>query len=190
LVLAGALLALAPVVTGTPASADVYTFSYTSTTNPTLTFGSGQLITVGSTDPSLVTFISGSESYNGVADTIIAGPPSAYADADNLLYFPGPPLLDFPGLSFSTVASGDFNLYYNNTNDAAHGGLGTWVLSSVSDPAGTADGLNPIDFQVTRISGSVGAVPEPATWAMMLLGFCGLGFMAYRRRSGGTLRFA
>jgi PEP-CTERM motif len=29
------------------------------------------------------------------------------------------------------------------------------------------------------------AVPEPATWAMMILGFCGLGFMAYRRRTNG-----
>jgi hypothetical protein len=27
------------------------------------------------------------------------------------------------------------------------------------------------------------AVPEPATWAMMLFGFCELGFMAYRRRN-------
>ncbi|MBR0685315.1 PEP-CTERM sorting domain-containing protein [Bradyrhizobium manausense] len=27
------------------------------------------------------------------------------------------------------------------------------------------------------------AVPEPSTWAMMVLGFCGLGFMAYRRRN-------
>jgi choice-of-anchor C domain-containing protein len=30
---------------------------------------------------------------------------------------------------------------------------------------------------------SVDAVPEPATWAMMILGFAGLGFMAYRRKS-------
>jgi hypothetical protein len=30
---------------------------------------------------------------------------------------------------------------------------------------------------------SVSAVPEPSTWAMMLLGFGGLGFMAYRRKS-------
>jgi hypothetical protein len=29
------------------------------------------------------------------------------------------------------------------------------------------------------------AVPEPSTWAMMMLGFCGVGFMAYRRKSGG-----
>lgn len=30
---------------------------------------------------------------------------------------------------------------------------------------------------------NVGAVPEPSTWAMMLLGFCGLGFMAYRKKN-------
>ena len=29
----------------------------------------------------------------------------------------------------------------------------------------------------------VAAVPEPSTWAMMLLGFLGVGFMAYRRRN-------
>jgi hypothetical protein len=28
-----------------------------------------------------------------------------------------------------------------------------------------------------------GAVPEPSTWAMMLLGFAGVGFIGYRRRS-------
>jgi hypothetical protein len=26
------------------------------------------------------------------------------------------------------------------------------------------------------------AVPEPSTWAMMVLGFCGLGWLAYRRK--------
>jgi hypothetical protein len=35
------------------------------------------------------------------------------------------------------------------------------------------------------------AVPEPSTWAMLILGFAGLGFMAYRRKqSGPALRFA
>ena len=32
-----------------------------------------------------------------------------------------------------------------------------------------------------------GAVPEPSTWAMLLLGFAGIGFMAYRRKSKPTL---
>jgi hypothetical protein len=29
------------------------------------------------------------------------------------------------------------------------------------------------------------AVPEPSTWAMMILGFAGVGFLAYRRRGQG-----
>jgi PEP-CTERM motif len=32
---------------------------------------------------------------------------------------------------------------------------------------------------------AVAAVPEPSTWAMMILGFCGLGFMAFRRKQNG-----
>jgi PEP-CTERM motif len=32
---------------------------------------------------------------------------------------------------------------------------------------------------------SVAAVPEPSTWAMLILGFAGVGFMAYRRKSQG-----
>jgi hypothetical protein len=35
-------------------------------------------------------------------------------------------------------------------------------------------------------TGGVSAVPEPSTWAMMILGFCGLGFMAYRRKQNGV----
>ena len=30
-------------------------------------------------------------------------------------------------------------------------------------------------------------VPEPSTWAMLILGFVGVGFIAYRRRNGATL---
>jgi hypothetical protein len=34
------------------------------------------------------------------------------------------------------------------------------------------------------------AVPEPSTWAMMILGFCGLGFIAYRRKAKTVLMVA
>jgi len=34
------------------------------------------------------------------------------------------------------------------------------------------------------------AVPEPSTWAMMVLGFAGIGFMAYRRKNKQSFRFA
>jgi hypothetical protein len=32
------------------------------------------------------------------------------------------------------------------------------------------------------------AVPEPSTWAMMILGFAGVGFMTYRRRKQSNAR--
>ena len=41
-----------------------------------------------------------------------------------------------------------------------------------------------LDLVVTdRANGNTTAAPEPATWAMMLLGFAGVGFMTHRRRS-------
>jgi hypothetical protein len=178
LIFTGAL-ALAPIVANTSANATVYNFSYTSSSLGT--FGFGTFTTVDNSGPSLVTGVTGTESYNGVSDTITGV--SNYAGAQDLLYYPGPPFVDFSGISFATHSKGDFNIYYNNTNDANHGPLGTWVLSSVNDAGGNSDGLNPIDLVVTP-------VPEPGTWAMMLLGFCGIGFLAYRRRNSGTLRFA
>jgi len=36
---------------------------------------------------------------------------------------------------------------------------------------------------VSLIQQQVSAVPEPTTWAMMLLGFAGVGFIAYRRKA-------
>ncbi|KRR07372.1 hypothetical protein CQ12_00895 [Bradyrhizobium jicamae] len=41
---------------------------------------------------------------------------------------------------------------------------------------------------VLNLETSVAAVPEPSTWAMMILGFAGVGFMAYRRRQNGPKR--
>jgi hypothetical protein len=37
---------------------------------------------------------------------------------------------------------------------------------------------------------SVGGVPETSTWAMMILGFAGVGFMAYRRKTKQALMAA
>lgn len=42
-------------------------------------------------------------------------------------------------------------------------------------------------FEITNISA---AVPEPATWAMMIMGFLGIGFMAYRRKDQASFRIA
>jgi PEP-CTERM motif-containing protein len=43
---------------------------------------------------------------------------------------------------------------------------------------------------VDGVSFNVSAVPEPSTWAMMILGFAGVGFMAYRRKSKPALMAA
>jgi hypothetical protein len=40
-----------------------------------------------------------------------------------------------------------------------------------------------VAVQFESVTGVVAAVPERSTWAMMILGFAGVGFMAYRRRS-------
>ena len=46
-------------------------------------------------------------------------------------------------------------------------------------------GLNSFEFDNVT---SVAAVPEPATWAMMILGFLGVGLVAYRRKSRPAFR--
>jgi hypothetical protein len=45
---------------------------------------------------------------------------------------------------------------------------------------GPSDQMGPLLDSVV-----VATVPEPSTWAMMILGFFGLGFMAYRKRKNG-----
>jgi PEP-CTERM motif len=46
-----------------------------------------------------------------------------------------------------------------------------------------SDNLTLLPTTVTLTDG----VPEPSTWAMMILGFAGIGFMTYRRKSKPAL---
>jgi PEP-CTERM motif len=66
------------------------------------------------------------------------------------------------------------------------------VYSALGGNISVVDGGNVFSF-IGAITGPTlaPAVPEPSTWAMMILGFCGLGFMAYRRKQNGpALRLA
>ncbi len=45
----------------------------------------------------------------------------------------------------------------------------------------SAYGGNNINYVDPMVHGSISAVPELSTWAMMLAGFAGLGFVGYRR---------
>ena len=51
-------------------------------------------------------------------------------------------------------------------------------------------GPNPGAVGLGSFGAVIAPVPEPATWAMLLLGFAGVGFMAYRRKSKPALMAA
>jgi hypothetical protein len=70
---------------------------------------------------------------------------------------------------------GDFSLAGNGSDPRAPASMSYFELSTYN---GTGDSM-----LVTSIS----PVPEPSTWAMMILGFSSLGFMAYRRRNSVIL---
>jgi hypothetical protein len=86
-------------------------------------------------------------------------------------------ILNEPPLSSTNVVQGaSFPLWvFNDHSFASFGGN----VSFLSDVTGGS-------LDVTAVT----AVPEPSTWAMMILGFGGIGFMAYRRRSKPALMAA
>jgi hypothetical protein len=52
----------------------------------------------------------------------------------------------------------------------------------------TSDPISLFQVKQNSYNGVAAAVPEPATWGMMLLGFAGIGMaMRRRRRSNGAL---
>jgi hypothetical protein len=61
--------------------------------------------------------------------------------------------------------------------------LGINTIALTASPSGP---------QSLAVSGviTIDAVPEASTWAMIVLGFLGVGFTAYRRNGGSSLRFA
>jgi hypothetical protein len=73
------------------------------------------------------------------------------------------PAREAPALSLFDVAT--FSI--SDSDVLAHS---TGVITSLTGP-------RPIET----------AVPEPSTWAMMILGFAGVGFMAYRRRNNNAM---
>jgi PEP-CTERM motif-containing protein len=96
-----------------------------------------------------------------------------------------------PADSFSNdvfLPSGDYSLTWFMEGDAS-----TNIVrqSSTADMSNTGTLFIDSDMALSFASGHsysstpVGGVPEPSTWAMMILGFCGIGFMAIRKRKNG-----
>ena len=80
-----------------------------------------------------------------------------------------------------TVAGIDFSDFVKSTN-------GHPSVFFAIDVLGTNGKTGDIgsEFSGAVVTATVAAVPEPSTWAMMLLGFIGVGFTAYRRRNTTT----
>jgi hypothetical protein len=84
-------------------------------------------------------------------------------------------------LSYTGADIETFTDAVNGTSQVAFGlnGVGTIRLQNANfiDLSGSV--TQPFTIGTEQVS----AVPEPSTWGMMLLGFAGVGFMVYRRKS-------
>jgi hypothetical protein len=107
--------------------------------------------------------------------------------------------LDYSG-SNGVLQTLDFALAVGSTFDLSALGIGNFAESS-APPNGFQKAFFSADIQGNGTTGDVGAdnlihsnpvgsIPEPSTWAMMLLGFGSVGFMAYRRKSRPAFRLA
>jgi hypothetical protein len=60
----------------------------------------------------------------------------------------------------------------------------------VGDNGAPGSQHGPLDFTVLGITTANLMPTPPSTWAMMILGFFGIGFLAYRRKNQGQVRLA
>jgi hypothetical protein len=96
---------------------------------------------------------------------------------------------------YLTTTAGDFSeALVTNGNFVANTGFGFSFVSTTCTGISVCDQFLVGETNGASISGPVtmsvtfpSAVPEPSTWAMLILGFAGLGFMAYRRTSKPSL---
>jgi hypothetical protein len=149
-----------------------------------LRFSSGTATTI--TDITAYIGSVGSINFGIMAD--LAGAPSgSFLDSTVVSLSTSNPVI-LSSLNWSVVAGSTYWL----AAIAPDGNFAGWNYdSSVGTFAYTFNGQWIVNSSVPRPEASVvgisGAVPEPSTWAMMILGFAGVGFMAYRRRSTAAL---
>ena len=174
-----------------PANAAVYDFTFIGGPNDSSVSATGSFVTNGAND----TVISGSTTFTfptviGAAATLLAG--TGVVGSGGLSYdnvFP----IDAPaGIIFQD--NGNPSVYFNifaPTGQALGPGTSEAWASAVNGGGGYLFGS--LGFSgvcsncVADGSITISAVPEPSTWAKMLLGFSGLGFLAYRRNSKPAL---
>jgi len=171
----------------TLANADILDWSYT---GPGINNGSGTMN---------ATFDSVNNDYiintiSGTANGQTISGLSTYDFPDNIVFPPAPPNIgvDSTGFSFTVADGTAYNLYEDDglyTPGPPYGCQAVYCLLGPGDPVtgGAGDPFVALDNFTVSVET---AVPEPSTWAMMILGFAGVGFLAYRRKSKPALMAA
>jgi hypothetical protein len=131
-----------------------------------------------------VEFEAASASYNGPTLKPIYvqdfDPGSSFANDIIDFHADSPKITKIPGL-FGRSSS--LRLYFSDTNNLILGSTSlpqTLSLGTDNRVIFDVDGQQ-LQGQITSLH-QVGAVPEPATWVMMIFGFAGIGVLTYRRR--------
>lgn len=91
--------------------------------------------------------------------------------------------------SVSRSADGDLiSWVFGNLLTGGHHSANLQIFSNapfyIDPPAFLIDGSG--NSLTVEVASPASAVPEPSTWAMLILGFGGVGFMSYRRRNQGN----
>ena len=116
----------------------------------------------------------GTQTINGLSAVGTYPNPLGTVPNDNILKATAP-YFDVAGLSFTTAQGGSpFNIYY--------GGGYFYIRGQNENNTGS--------FTSVSVSEVRAAVPEPATWAMMTLGFGAMGFAMRRKNVSTRVRFA
>ncbi len=82
-----------------------------------------------------------------------------------------------------------FVSFYNSSNVLGAWGTGNSGIIALDDGGGGNPADADYDDLVVKFQ-FTSAVPETSTWAMMMLGFAGVGFFAYRRKQKSNFGFA
>jgi hypothetical protein len=165
---------------GQPAAATTFDWSFSGAASGTGTLTATET-SVGSGIYS-VTSISGTTSVGTIFGL------SGFNAADNLVYLNNPHLDTF-GVGFSVGDGTQGYALYLMTNDLIGTGFECTGNFCLNGPGVAFNSSFQPDLQRVGVSSfnlsivNVAPVPELSTWAMMLFGFCGLGFLAYRRKN-------
>jgi hypothetical protein len=103
--------------------------------------------------------------------------------------------LDFSGGGFNSITQYDSYLdqYVSRSSDQNYTLNGDFTLRDITgtlafENPGTTWGVGYCSpCNVPQAAPEIPAVPEPSTWAMMILGFTGVGYVTYRRRKVAAL---